>query len=266
MDKRVIQFGLAASLLWILASQVNAAAISSWGVPQFTGRCGHDAGDAYPATGLACVNSAEQNLARGVKIPADVVEHPDGYDVTIGKVDTEESVRAAIYDATGVDPGLITEITKVDDDSTTDGNGSAPNNGLNGLWVYDQDLNTTGVMGQASLGYWRYTGPEIVEYLVVKAGIDFGIWHIDTLPTVMVMIDGVETEVYKWDFTSAAYADGWTGVWDPVDNTYQQNMSHITIYRSENGTPPGGQGQVPTPAPLLLMLGGLAAIRLTRRA
>jgi len=237
---------LAALLAGVLASPVQALplGVSSWGVPQLTGHCG--SGPAAPDTpGLPCVSSAGTKGKNAV--PPDQVEHPTDGLLTIGKVDTDATVRASIYDATGIDPGAVYQITKVD---------GSPGNafGDGGLEIYDDAVAPIYVTGFNSLGYWRYTGTDTVKYMVVKAATDFGIWDISTLPT--ATIAGVD--YYKWDFSSTTYASGWTGVWDNVDPLYQQQMSHISIY----GAPTTGTTtKVTSPTSLLLLIAGLALLR-----
>jgi hypothetical protein len=215
-----------------MVSQAHAVGISSWGVPQLTGYCHDDtAGD----VGLPCLVET-----------GDVLDSPLGGTVTVSQppVDDPERVRAAIYDGTGVDPGPVFEIAKMEDDGS---------NGANGFTVYDESFDTTDVAGNISLGYFRYTGTQNATHLVVKGANEWGVWDLTSLPTI-THSDGLE--YYKWDWTSPSYANDWVGVWDTIDNA----MSHITLYGTFDTTI-----QVPLPDSLLLMLGGLLGLRHARR-
>ncbi|NNM21398.1 MAG: VPLPA-CTERM sorting domain-containing protein [Gammaproteobacteria bacterium] len=80
-------------------------------------------------------------------------------------------------------------------------------------------------------GEWSYDGPEIVGYIVIKAGNEYAVY----------------------DYTNVAMTN--MGIWDTAD-VMNKGLSHITAYEAK---------AIPVPAAVWLMASGLAGLGLMRR-
>lgn len=80
-------------------------------------------------------------------------------------------------------------------------------------------------------GEWSYDGPEIVGYIVIKAGNEYAVY----------------------DYTNVAMTN--MGIWDTAD-VMNKGLSHITAYEAK---------AIPVPAAVWLMVSGLAGLGLMRR-
>lgn len=199
---------VAAGVLLLL---FNACAWAS--VPPSQGSC---ADNPVGAPGLPCV----VDLGLG-QVPPDALANPVPPDpLTSYNNDTEIAVRAAVYDATGVDPGTLTQIAKGEDDNGWSTGG----------------LVVTG--GGTSSGTWEYTFPtngDPLLFLTLKTARQFEVFDIASLITSGTN-DGSGTIIGDWDTFSLG----------------SKGLSHLSLFT--------GTGTVPEPMTAALLLFGLAGI------
>lgn len=146
--------------------------------------------------------------------PASAAVVQGDYLGTSGGNDSEAALLAAI----GVS---VLEVEKIDSPATANGDFQISNFTFNGD-------------GEPTSGEWSYTGTELVDYIVIKAGPAFAIYHYTDLNTSNMRNMGI------WDTSG-------------VDN---KGLSHITAYTV---------AAVPVPAALWLMASGLTGLGFLRR-
>lgn len=125
--------------------------------------------------------------------------------------------EAAMLAAIGVE---VTELARVEAPGTSDG----------GLTISELVLNDD---GEPISGQWEYAGPGLVDYLVIKAGNLFAVYHY--------------TDANTSNMRNI-------GLWDTSDLN-NKGMSHITAY----------QAVVPVPGAIWLLGTGLLALVRRRR-
>lgn len=164
-------------------------------------------------------------------------------------MDRPDWLRAAVYTATGTDPGELFLTSKTDGDTGGE-------NGFNGLTIYDDTgtpLNNLGgadpVFGEVQRGYWEYTGPDVIEYFVVKTDNYAIVWEAEAL-----MLAGTN----DGDPSTPP-----AGIWDQQDLGQfgiTTGMSHISVYSRV-----ASNYNLPVPGAVYLMLPGLLLMRRWRR-
>ena len=131
--------------------------------------------------------------------------------------DSESAIAANL----GVDLGLVTLLAKIEDPATSSG----------GLTIFNRVLKD-GEDDEYVSGEWSYSGPETVNYFVVKAGNEYALYEYnDSIPGYMENM----------------------GLWNTSD-LGDKGVSHVSAYQV-----------TPEPSTGILIAAGLAALAASRR-
>jgi len=169
-------------------------------------------------------------------------------------IDRPAWIRSAIYTTSNFvyDPGLLFLSSKVD--------GSAESfNGNNGFTLYNASGESPlNVIGQdIRRGYWSYTGPDVLSYLVLKTAKWGYVWDIEQL-LLSGSNDGDPTTplVGYWEL------DSWYAVANAGKNKVKPTaMSHISLYSQVTQE----ARRIPAPSSLVMLLGFLPLLGFRRR-
>lgn len=247
--------GLLGLVLPAYATDIAGISVAPIGVASMQGQCLNSdfmgyTGPAPVVTGLGCAWSSGDPLI-------DPTTHTIADPVPSGQVENPLWTRDAIYTATGMDPGTLNLLSRVDGfDGNLNGNNGFTLYDVNGTVLLDGETAATNEPsignGNYKSGYWSYTGTATLDYLTVKPGSNAFVWDISEL--ILYQDDTIVIGFWEIDTAYALLADPAY----PSDLFDSKNeMSHISIYGAE--PPP----QIPVP-PTLWLFTGLAGLLVHR--